>query len=160
MITLPADTPVTTPDDEPTDAWLLLLLQTPPVATSVKVTEPPMQIIAGPLTVPAETALTVTTTLAVQMPPMVYAIVDVPALTPDTTPEADTVATPNALLLHTPPPEVSPSGVVAPAQTVSVPVIGAGGVYAVTVVTEDVVLQPPPEVAVMTTVKLPLTDVV
>jgi hypothetical protein len=43
---------------------------------------------------------------------------------PVTTPEAEIVPTEGTLLTHTPPTEVSANGVVAPTQTVNVPVMG------------------------------------
>lgn len=52
-----------------------------------------------------------------------YDIVAVPAATPDTTPIADTVATPVLELLHVPPVAVFDRVVVLPIQTLSVPVI-------------------------------------
>ena len=49
-----------------------------------------------------------------------------PALIPVTTPNASTVPVPGTVLLQVPPPVKSVSAVVAPAQTVAVPVIAAG----------------------------------
>jgi hypothetical protein len=68
------------------------------------------------------TGLTVTTDTAVQpVEVSVNVIFAVPDETPPTTPEADTVATPTALLLHVPAPVASLNVVVAPAHIVPVP---------------------------------------
>ena len=66
----------------------------------------------------------------VQPVSVVYVIVAVPAITPDTTPEPPfTVAVAVALLVHAPPVVTSPNDVVIPpAHTVAVPVIAAGAV--------------------------------
>ena len=61
-------------------------------------------------------------------------MLDVPADTPDTIPVVPIVATPMLALVHVPPPVASARAVVAPVQTVSVPVIAAGVVLTVTVV--------------------------
>ena len=62
----------------------------------------------------------------------VKTIVLVPAVTPVTRPVAlPTVATPGLVLVHVPPPVASVSCVVAPVQTVGVPIIGTGCVYTV-----------------------------
>ena len=61
-------------------------------------------------------------------------MVAVPADMPDTAPEGEpTVAIAVLLLLHVPPVVASPSVVVAPAQTLVVPVIAAGAGLTVTV---------------------------
>jgi hypothetical protein len=79
--------------------------------------------------------------------PDVYDIVAVPAVPPVTIPIALTVATPVLPLPHTPPAVVLLSTVVLPAHTFSVPVIAAGEVSTLTVVT---VLQPLPSEYVIT----------
>ena len=46
-----------------------------------------------------------------------------PVATPDTCPEASTVATPGVLLVHVPPAEASLNVVIEPTQTVPIPVM-------------------------------------
>jgi hypothetical protein len=87
-----------------------------------------------PVIVPATgEGLTVTTTVVATEPQLlvtVYDIIDVPAVTPVTTPVALTLATPVDTELHTPPPAASVRFVVVVGQTVRPPVIvpafGAG----------------------------------
>ena len=59
-------------------------------------------------------------------------ITDVPAETPETTPEVPIVATPMLPLLHVPPDVALDNAVVEPEQTLKVPVIGATVDVAVT----------------------------
>ena len=75
---------------------------------------------------------TVTTNVAEQLP-MVYDIVDVPAVDPVTVPSVPTVATMMLLLVQTPPVVASVSAVVVPWQITFVPVITAGCKFTVTV---------------------------
>jgi len=63
-------------------------------------------------------------------------IVDEPADTPETKPDASTVAL-ALLLVHAPPEGLLPNEVVAPAQTVGVPVIALGVVLTVTWMLEE-----------------------
>jgi hypothetical protein len=72
-------------------------------------------------------------------------IVAVPALTPDTTPPADTEATPDALLLQVPAGLALASAVVLPTHTVGVPVIGSTEALAFTVAV-DVTEQDTPDI--------------
>ena len=67
-------------------------------------------------------------------------MLDVPADTPETIPVVPIVATPVLALVHVPPPVASASVVVAPVQTVRVPVMAAGVVLTVTIL---VAKQPP-----------------
>ena len=60
-------------------------------------------------------------------------MIDVPAVTPETSPIASTVAIDVALLLHVPPVDDSDKVVILPAQTVGVPDIVAGTALTVTV---------------------------
>ncbi len=70
MTAVPADTPATNPDDEPTVATaVLLLLHVPPIVPSVNVVTPPMQMAEAPAT--GDTvgkSLTVTIAEAVAVP--------------------------------------------------------------------------------------------
>ena len=68
IVAVPANTPVTTPDNEPTVAFVVeLLLQVIPVVTSLNVIVLPSQTDAGPV-IAAGLALTVTITVAWQPP--------------------------------------------------------------------------------------------
>jgi hypothetical protein len=84
---------------------------------------------------------TVTVAVAVQPAGNVYVMVVVPGFNAVTTPEVmPTVATAVLLLPHEPPPVASPRPVVGPTQRLSVPLMGAGDGFTVTVA---VVEQPP-----------------
>jgi hypothetical protein len=102
-----------------------VLLHTPPVVASVRVTLPPVQTVLAPLMVPADgSGFTVTAAVAVsvqQLPVVVYVIVAAPALTPVITPRALMLAMAALLLLQVPPDMVSVKVDEAPAQTVVVP---------------------------------------
>jgi len=78
----------------------------------------------------AGSELTVTTAVVRQLP-IAYVIVDMPAESPETTPEVLTVPTAGLLLLHVPPPGVAFNVVVLPIHTFIVPVIEAGAVFTV-----------------------------
>ena len=68
IITVPADKPVTTPEDD-TVALVLLALQVPPLMASVSVMEAATATIEAPLMLPADAAgLTVTIFVAVAVP--------------------------------------------------------------------------------------------
>ena len=126
---MPPLTPVTTPDATvatPVDPEL----QTPPPVASVRFVVAPTHSVGVPLTVPAmANGLTVTTTLVLKVPQMlvtIYDMITVPDETPVTIPvDEPTVAIPVAPELHTPPLVASVSALVAPTQTVAVPVIDA-----------------------------------
>jgi hypothetical protein len=95
IVTVPAATPVTTPEDEPTVATLGLLVLHMPDAPeeSVRVIVEPAHTVVGPVILEAVVAITVTVLCIVQ-PPRWYMIDVVPAWLPVTTPEDEpTVAT-------------------------------------------------------------------
>ena len=75
-------------------------------------------------------------------------MVAVPAATPVTMPVLPTVATVVAVLLHAPPVVASPNPVVAPAQTVAVPVIVPADGNGLTVTTLIAAAVPQPLVTV------------
>ena len=67
MITVaPGALPVTTPDIEPIVAFVLLLLQVPPVVASLKVMDDPTHTAVGPVIVAGE-GFTVTVVVAKQL---------------------------------------------------------------------------------------------
>jgi len=148
MVTAPAVTPVTEPEDEPTVAIaMLLLLHVPPTVASSNVMLEPGHTWVGPV-IAAGVALTVKGWLALQPVGMVYIILSVPALTPETTPVVEpTVANDVFVLLHVPPVSVLASVIAEPTHTWLGPVI-AGGV--VLTVTTDVMKHPVPSVYVIT----------
>src|ERR1035437_9147041 len=113
----------------------------PPPPDAVMVVLP--QKVPAPLNVTiAGNGLTVTTLVAVHPVPTVYAIVDVPAATPVTTPVPETVAFAVLLLLHTPPAVASLKVVVEPLQTLVAPAIAAGEGVIVTTTLPSVPQQP------------------
>jgi hypothetical protein len=116
-----------------TEATLvLLLLQVPPVAKSVKVVVAPSHTELAPSIV-FNAGLTVTIAVLTH-PPSEYEMVAVPVATPVTIPEEmPTVAFPVLLLDQTPPDGVDDNAVVDPTHTLSVPDIEDG--IAVTVTT-------------------------
>lgn len=112
-------------------------LHTPPTTVLLNVELAPGQIVSIPFMIPAfGAALTVTTLVAAadpQTPFTVYDMVDVPKVTPVTTPVEPTVATAGVTELQIPPVTASLSAVVAPGQTVAVPVIVPAFVEGLTV---------------------------
>lgn len=124
------------PDDEPIVATeLLLLVHEPPLAALASVDVLPMHMPKAPL-MEAGAALTVTTTELRQPPPVLYDMVEVPAETALTMPDAlPMVATVLLLLVHEPPlPEVV-SVEVAPVQSAVVPLMPPPDVLTVTTAT-------------------------
>ncbi len=134
MVTKPDDTPVTTPDSEPTVATPVLLLDhTPPGVPSVSVIVAATHTDDKPV-MTVGSGLTTSVAVMMQVDPMVYVIIAVPAVTPVAIPVVEPmVATPRLLLLHVPPGVGSPKAVVSPTHTLSVPVIGNGNGLTVTV---------------------------
>lgn len=115
-----------------------LTLHVPPALAFVNVIDELSQTVLAP-PIAAGSGFTVTTTETVQPVPNEYIIVDVPGANPLTSPVAEpTVATPVALLVHSPPPGEN-KVVVVPTQALAVPVIGDGADITVTVI---VVLHP------------------
>jgi hypothetical protein len=124
IVSAPAVTPVTKPPLE-TVARALLLLQAPPVATSVNNIAVPTHTFEGPVILPAfGNILTVIAFVAVVVPHELvtaYLIVSRPAVIPVTTPP-ETVAL-VLLLLHVPPVTTSVNMMAEPTHTPEAPVI-------------------------------------
>jgi hypothetical protein len=131
--TLPVDSPVTIPVEEPTIAISVLpLLQVPPTERSLSDVVVPVQILVAPVIKPGS-GLTVTVIVVKQPEPIVYVIVSTPADTPLTTPVLKpTEATDRLPLVQWPPEAVSLSAVVEPTHTDLIPVIPEGLAYTVT----------------------------
>ena len=126
MLTLPAATPVMTPVPDAVAIAVLLLLHVPPATVLESVVVNPTQTLLVPV-MDAGIGLTVTLVTEVQPAGNVYVMVAIPALMPEITPEpTPAVAIAVLLLDHAPPLVASARMVVAPTQTVAVPVIAAG----------------------------------
>ena len=124
--------PVMIPELEPIIATeVMLLVHTPPDVPSVNGDELAPWHITG--TENAEgCALTVTTDVVMQLAPVAYVIVAVPAEMPFTTPVVPTVAAASAVL-HVPPAVASDNPIPDPAHTTIGPVIEDGSAVTVTV---------------------------
>jgi hypothetical protein len=103
-------------------AFVLLLLQIPPVTDSIKVIFEPVQTLDKPLMLPASgNGLTKTDLVAKAVPQlldMAYEIIAVPAVTPVTVPPVTLALV--LLLLQAPPPTVSVNSIELPGQMVLV----------------------------------------
>ena len=135
---MPGVTPVTVPLMEPTVATdVLALLHVPPVETSLSVILEPAATVKIPES-GAGVGLTVNTIVALLVPSE-YEIIQVPAVTPVTTPvEEPTVAIPVLLLLQLPPEVVSDKVLVEPTQTLAIPLMGLTTIAADTCTVCDV----------------------
>jgi hypothetical protein len=136
IVGVPAVTPVAIPDPTPIVACDVLLLDhVPPLVPSVNAVVEPTHTFVTPA-INAGNGLTVTCAEITQPLADVYVMFDVPVVRPVTVPlPAPIVATDVVALFHEPPVSASVSPVVPPpAQTVSVPPIGEGVGYIVTVV--------------------------
>ena len=111
MVAVPGVTPSTTPDNEPTVAFALLLLQVPPVVGSLNDAVSPTQI-SGVPSIATGDGLTVNMALAAQPVEIKeYSIVVVPVVAAYTKPLPEPiVATMGLLLLHVPLPDASLNG--------------------------------------------------
>jgi hypothetical protein len=153
-VTVPAATPVTTPAFVTVALATLLLAHVPPVVGDSVVVLPTHTAVA-PVIDAIGLALTVMTGVGLDWHPVVLLVkvnVTVPAETPVTTPEFDTVATAVLLLTHVPP-VVGERVVVLPAQIVLFPVIAEVGL--VLMVTADVGFDTHPVVLVNVNVTVP-----
>lgn len=124
---MPTERPVATPVALLMLAIVVLLLtHVPPVEVLVKVPLVPVQMVAGPDSVPAEVGEpTVTTKLETAVPQLlvtVYCMVSRPAVMPPTTPVLSASALP-LVALHVPPVAVVVSVMPEPTQTLPGPVI-------------------------------------
>ena len=130
MVTLPAATPVTTPELLTVAMELLPLVQAPPLVVSDRVIMVLTQTEVGPVMVPAPAGVvpTVIVFMAVVVPQLlvlVKVILAVPEVTPKTMPVVlPTVAIAVLLLLHVPPVAVSVRVMVVPVHTKEAPDIG------------------------------------
>jgi hypothetical protein len=132
IVAVPADTAETTPALLTVATAALLLLQAPPEIELLRLAVEPAHKIAEPL-IADGAVLTVIVFVTIQLVPVEYVIVALPALTPLTMPlTTSTVATDVLLLLHVPPVDVLVSAIVEPAQTVLLPPIAAGAAFTVT----------------------------
>ena len=123
MDTVPAATPVTMPEAEPTVAIAPLLENhAPPEIPSLSAVVPPTTTIVVPK-IGVAAGLTVIVIVAIPVPTE-YVIIHVPADMPVTTPvEEPTVAIAELLLVQCPPDVESASVVVEPTQTLAVPLM-------------------------------------
>jgi hypothetical protein len=126
MVAVPAATPKTDPDMEPTVATAVLpLVHNPPETRSPNDSVAPEHSAEPPVT-PLGVGLTVTVTSAGHPEDAIYEIVAVPAETPETKPVEETVATDVRPLDHVPPVVVSTNNDVAPTHIPVAPVMAAG----------------------------------
>jgi hypothetical protein len=124
MIAVPAAFPITTPDDTPTTARVLLELQVPPAVTLLSVIAELTQTVVGP-TIGLTVVFTVIVLVATPVPQLLvttYDIVTVPAVIPTTVPEELTVAL-VLLALHDPPDTGLVNVIESPVPTVDGPLI-------------------------------------
>lgn len=130
MVTAPGVPPVTVPVASTVAIAVLLLLHVPPATALLNIDVLPLHTDAIPVT--GAVGFTVTVALAVHPAAVLYTITDVPADTPDTTPdEAPIVATPVTEELHVPPAGESLSDEVLPWHTVVLPVIADGSIFTI-----------------------------
>jgi hypothetical protein len=135
IVEVPTDKPVNVPLTALINTDVLLLLQAPPVESSVRVTDPvPLHICKGPV-IGAGSGFTVMIMSEVQPTPREYVMSTSPPdrLTPVTMPvDEPAVAMPASLLLHVPPPGAASSSVADPAHTADAPSIAPGCAFTVT----------------------------
>jgi hypothetical protein len=99
---VPADIPVTIPDEEPITVFALLLDHVPAPVLLSKVVAPTQTFITP--VIGGGAAVTVTVTEAEQVFPKVYVTSAVPGATPVTMPVEEPIVAADPLTLHTPPP--------------------------------------------------------
>ena len=128
MLTVPAVTPVNTPDAEPIVAIDgAPELHAPPAGTVLTVVDAPAQTNTDPIATGAGFIVTIRNTKHPEG--SVYIMESVPGILPVTTPVADPTEAFALLALHVPPGARSASVVVVPGQTVATPVIVAGTAF-------------------------------
>jgi hypothetical protein len=141
MVARPAVMPDTTPLILPTVATdVLLLNHVPPLVAELNVVVAPEHIASVPVIAAGE-ATTVTTAVTKQPLDKTWEIVAVPVVTPETTPDMDTVAITELLLVQVPLPDEL-NVVVETSHRVVVPVIADG---VANTVAAAVLTQPPKE---------------
>ena len=148
IVSIPIDEAVTTPPVLIVATDGVVDIQVPPVVVSESDVVLPVQTISVPAIGAGGTGrgLTVTTAYTEEVPQVLlitYLMVSVPPESPVTIPVGLTTAIDVETLLHVPPPTVSVRCVALPAQTVSVPVIGAGVAGAELTVTANAALEDP-----------------
>lgn len=132
IVTVPAATPVTTPDDDPTVAIRTLLLLHVPPQQSNKLVVPPTHTDMVP-DIADGGGFTVTVTVAEHPDPTVYDIVVIPADMPVATPVTGSMnAMEGSRLLQKPPGVASVNVDVEPIHKFVLPRIGAGSALTVT----------------------------
>ena len=115
-----------------TVATVVVPLVQVPIEVSKRDVDEPTQTNGVPV-IGAMAPLTVIVIVTGVPQPFAYVIVVVPPPTPETSPEASTVATLVVLLVHVPPVDASANVVTAPTHAVGVPVIATGAAFTVTV---------------------------
>lgn len=130
IFTVPADTPVTTPEVPTVAIAELPLTQDPPVGEDANAVVDPTHTDIVPVI--TDGAANTESEAVRTHPEAVYEIVAVPAAIPVTIPVEPTTAVPVALLAHVPPPVAEDNVIVAPAHTDVAPVMAAGSALTVT----------------------------
>lgn len=129
IVTVPAETPVTTPEVGLTVAIaVLLLLHVPPTVESKRVIVPPTHTLEEPIITDMVPEPVTVMVLVVKQPVVsIYVIVHVPAETPVTKPDVGLIVAIDVLeLLHVPPVVASVSVIVPATATVLTPPIVEG----------------------------------
>jgi len=133
IVVVPGRIPPTLPEVAPTVAVVdVLLLHVPPVVTSARSVADPIHVCNVPV-IEEGIGLTVTTIVVLQ-PATIYVIVDVPAMTPDISPDPAVVAMDVAPLDQMPPVVRSDSVTTEPAHTTPLPDIEEGTGFTDTVI--------------------------
>ena len=128
MVAVPVVTPVTTPVAEPIVTSLPDVLQLPPGVPSATVIIEPSHTAVGPV-ITAGSGFTGMVAVVAQPVPIEYVIIEVPVVTPNTTPLLDPmVAIPVEPLIHVPPVVGSVSVPIRPIHIDVLPMIGPGEV--------------------------------
>ena len=149
IVAIPAETPFTVPESDPTLTLDEVLLHTPPLIQSVTVVTPPIQTEGSARGHGA--VVTVMIDEVKQPVGYVYVIAAVPPATPHTLPLAEPmVAIATAPLVHVPPVVASDSVRQEPMQTLAGPVI-AGGVGLIEIVAVPVIVREQPVIAFVAT---------
>src|ERR1043165_9097518 len=131
MLRRPAAPPVTSPEVDTTVAMPVEPeVHEPEGVASLRGVVDPEQTKVVPL-MAAGAALTVTVLVALHPDEDVYVTVARPDVTPATIPEAEPMVTLLLAVLHVPPGEASDNVVLAPVQTMAVPVITGGRAFTV-----------------------------
>ena len=145
MTVVPAEIPVTTPEELMVPTAGLLLLHVPPGVAELNVVVSPIQTSSVPV-IGSGNGLTVRVFITIQSVPKPYVMLVVPADSVVTNPVVKPiVATLGLPLIHVPPKTASVHVVVCPTHSTPVPIMGSGVGSKVTI-TMAVSLQPCPSV--------------